>query len=211
MVVARPPEATPPDPELLGKGERTRRRLLEHAVARFAQEGYRRTSLSDIARDAGVTPAAAYAYFDGKEALFEAAVDADAAALIDAARRDAGSGPVQERWPRLVNALAARIEAGEHPLALRVLAGGEPEVVHRLLTLPTLAALRSEIAAELRAGMADGSVRADIDPEVMSLGLESIVLALLMGGIQARVDDPERAAATLAVIDAAIRPPRARG
>jgi AcrR family transcriptional regulator len=33
------------------KGERTRQRLLEAAIQRFAADGYRRTSVSDIARD----------------------------------------------------------------------------------------------------------------------------------------------------------------
>jgi len=37
------------------KGDRTRQRLLEIAVKRFAADGYRRTSVSDIARDAGLT------------------------------------------------------------------------------------------------------------------------------------------------------------
>ena len=71
------------------KGDRTRRRLLDLAVRRFAADGYRRTSVSDIARDADLTPAAVYAYFAGKEALFQAAVDADASALD---RRGPGRG-----------------------------------------------------------------------------------------------------------------------
>src|SRR6266545_4993894 len=36
-----------------GKGERTRQRLLDIAVRRFAADGFRRTSVSDIAREAG--------------------------------------------------------------------------------------------------------------------------------------------------------------
>ena len=49
------------------KGDRTRRRLLEIAVRRFAADGFRRTSVSGIARDAGISPASAYAYFPSKE------------------------------------------------------------------------------------------------------------------------------------------------
>src|SRR5262249_56215036 len=75
-----------------GKGERTRQRLLDIAIRRFAEDGFRRTSLSDIARAAGLTPAAAYAYFAGKGGLFQAAVDADAGALIAAARSGALGG-----------------------------------------------------------------------------------------------------------------------
>jgi AcrR family transcriptional regulator len=68
--------------EPLSKGERTRRTILEAAIARFGRDGYRATSVADIARDAGVSGTAAYAYFPNKEALFVAAVDHDAAAVI---------------------------------------------------------------------------------------------------------------------------------
>src|SRR5918995_6351493 len=84
-----------------GKGARTRQRLLEIAVRRFAADGFRRTSVSDIAREAGLTPAAAYAYFAGKDGLFQAAVDAHASALIEAARSAGGRGTSDRRPPFL--------------------------------------------------------------------------------------------------------------
>src|SRR5260370_42443038 len=64
------------------KGERTRRALLDAAIARFGRDGYRGTSVAEIARDARLSGTAAYAYFPSKEALFVAAVDEDAAAGI---------------------------------------------------------------------------------------------------------------------------------
>src|ERR1700722_18709262 len=64
------------------KGEQTRRAILDAAVARFGREGYRSTSVADIARDASVGGTVAYAYFPNKEALFFAAVDEDAAGVI---------------------------------------------------------------------------------------------------------------------------------
>src|SRR5260370_10446685 len=65
------------------KGERTRRALLDAAIARFGRDGYRRTSVAEIARDARLSGTAAYAYFPSKEALFVAAVGEDAAAGIE--------------------------------------------------------------------------------------------------------------------------------
>ena len=53
------------------------------AIARFGRDGYRSTSVADIARDAGVGGTAAYAYFASKEALFLAAIDEDAAGVIN--------------------------------------------------------------------------------------------------------------------------------
>src|SRR6478672_2700773 len=103
------------------KGDRTRRRLLELAVQRFAHDGYRRTSVSDIARDAQLTPAAVYAYFTNKEALFEAAVDLDAGALIDRVRVAIEGTPVRDREAVILAELADHVT--EHPLAARVLSG----------------------------------------------------------------------------------------
>jgi AcrR family transcriptional regulator len=190
-----------------GKGERTRARLLEIAVRRFAAEGYRRTSVSDVARDAGLTPAAVYAYFSGKEALFEAAVDFDAAALIDEAR-DAipAATSVRERLLVLIAQLIERLDA--HPLARRVLAGGEPDVIRRLLDLPSLRALVFDTTELLQGAQERGEVRTDVDPTRMAWGLETIVLTLLMGHLQAGVDPgSDRALGALTVLDAALRVP----
>ena len=73
-------EAGQPAPE--SKGAQTRRAILAAAIARFGRDGYRATSVADIARDAGVGGTVAYAYFENKEALFFAAVDEDAAGVI---------------------------------------------------------------------------------------------------------------------------------
>jgi AcrR family transcriptional regulator len=189
-----------------GKGERTRARLLEIAIRRFAADGFRRTSVSDIAREAGLTPAAAYAYFAGKEAFFQAAVDADASGLVAEAREAVGFGEFS--FDNLVVFLAALRERVEsHPLARRVLAGLEPEVAARLLTIPTLVgftALLSELLAEAQAA---GRVRAGVDPAELAIGLETIVLTLLMGELQTGLDvEPERQAGVVAVLAAALNP-----
>ena len=68
----------------LGKGEQTRLDILHAAIARFGRDGFRGTSVAAIARDAGVSRTAAYAYFDTKKALFIAALDADAAPQLPA-------------------------------------------------------------------------------------------------------------------------------
>ena len=189
-----------------GKGERTRRRLLEIAVRRFAADGFRRTSVSDIAREAGLTPAAAYAYFAGKEGLFQAAVDADAGALIEAARSVAAErASAREQLFLFVGELRERVD--DHPLARRVLSGLEPEVAARLLTIPSLVALTAALADDLAEAQAASEIRPDVDPAEVAVGLETIVLALLMAELQTGLTvEPERQAGVLAVMDAALRP-----
>ena len=194
--------------ELLGtKGERTRARLLEVAVRRFAVDGFRRTSVAAVAEESGVTAAAVYAYFPGKEGLFEAAVDADAAALISEASADLDDQDLVSGELRLVTALLVGLE--RHGLARRVLAGQEPEVIDRLLAIPTLLELRSRLAAALAAGQDAGRVRSDIDPKAIAIGLETLTLALLMARLKVSQGGEDRRRGVEAVFDAALRPPSA--
>jgi AcrR family transcriptional regulator len=192
----------------VSKGDRTRQRLLEIAIRRFASDGYRRTSVSDIAREAGVTPATTYAYFAGKGALFEAAVDADAASLIAQARASMTGGTARARWLPWIGDLVNAVE--DHPLAARVLGGKEPDVIGRLLNLPSLRAVRTEVETDLRLGQASSEVRRDIDAAAVADGLETVVLALLMAYVQAGPSDDAaaRAHGVMALLDAALRPPR---
>ena len=51
----------PPEGRSVGKGEQTRSTILDAAIVRFGRDGYRSTSVADIARDAGVSGTATYA------------------------------------------------------------------------------------------------------------------------------------------------------
>ena len=188
------------------KGERTRRRLLERAVRRFAEDGYRATSVSAIAREAGLTQAAVYAYFANKEALFEAAVDLDAAELIAGARAQLDEElPLVELIPGLL--LHLRLGVEHHRLARRVLAGQEPEVIHRLADLPALQAITYELAGLLRAGQARAEVATDVDAATLAVGVETVVLALLMSAVQVPGEADSRIPGIVAVFQALFRPP----
>src|SRR3954451_16200448 len=110
----------PPD-AVRTKGAQTRRAILDAAITRFGREGYRATSVADIARDAAVGGTVAYAYFPNKEALFLAALDEDAAAVI----QEGVSGVLAEpsgnkAWrENLIFTLVLALD--RHPLARRVL------------------------------------------------------------------------------------------
>src|SRR3954470_24294936 len=108
------------------KGAHTRRAILDAAIARFGREGFRATSVADIARDAGVGGTVAYAYFPNKEALFMAALDEDAAAVIHEGLSTVLDGVDLVDWRQtLIFTLVAAVE--RHPLARRLLAGLEPD------------------------------------------------------------------------------------
>ncbi|MCC6225421.1 MAG: TetR/AcrR family transcriptional regulator [Microthrixaceae bacterium] len=168
--------------KVITKGEQTRRAILVAAIERFGRDGFRATSVADIAREAGVSGTAAYAYFPNKEALFLAAIDEDAAAVIHEGL-SVLEGPSLEEWRRsLVFTLIDSVE--RHPLARRLLSGLEPEVTDRVMGIPALEELRKAIAERLRSEQAAGVVRADIDPVVIGNGVVAIVLSLLVAMVQ---------------------------
>ena len=167
------------------KGELTRQAILHAAIDRFGRDGYRSTAVADIARDAAVSGTLAYAYFPNKEALFLAAVDEDAAAVINEGLStildNPDAGPDDWRQALLVTLVAA---VDRHPLARRLLAGLEPDVTDRVLEIPALAELRKACVERLRSEQAAGLVRADIDPAAIAHGMVTIILSLLMSVVQ---------------------------
>lgn len=60
---------------LSGRGERTRRRLLEAAEEVFAQLGYHDASIVKITEAAGVAQGTFYVYFESKQEIFDELVD----------------------------------------------------------------------------------------------------------------------------------------
>ena len=165
------------------KGAQTRRAILEAAIVRFGRDGYRTTSVADIARDASVGGTVAYAYFPNKESLFLAAVDEDAAGVIEEGLVTVADVPDVRRWhDTLIFTLVAAVE--RHPLARRLLAGLEPEVTVRVLDIPALNELRKKCTELLRTGQAAGLVRPDIDPAAVANGIVALMLSVLMSVTQ---------------------------
>ncbi len=171
------------DQGLESKGAQTRRAILEAAITRFGRDGYRSTSVADIARDASVGGTVAYAYFPSKEALFLAAVDEDAAGVIGEGLAKVMDVPDIHRWhDTLIFTLVDAVE--RHPLARRLLAGLEPEVTVRVLEIPALNELRKACTELLRTGQAAGVVRPDIDPAAVGNGIVALMLSVLMSVTQ---------------------------
>lgn len=188
------------------KGEQTRDAILAAAIARFGRDGFRATSVADVARDAGVGPTVPYTYFPNKEALFFAACDEDAAGLVAEALAIVNEDlDVEELRLGLIFTLVDGL--ADHPLAGRLLGGLEPGVTDRVLQLPALEELRKGVAERLRAGQFEGKVRSDIDPVAVGQGLVAIVLSLLMSVVQLGPDVASPYATDVAAVLAATLDP----
>jgi AcrR family transcriptional regulator len=189
------------------KGERTQARILEAAIDRFGTNGFRPTSVAAVARDAGVSAAAPFAYWPSKEALFEAAVDADARAVIAELLGGIGESDELAAWLNLANELLDVLS--RHPLARRVLAGLEPDVIDQVLEVSAFQDLRALLTDVITADQRNGRIRADLDPAKAAIGMETLTLAMTMALLQLReAPNPDREAGVAEILLAAFRPPQ---
>ncbi len=190
------------------KGAQTRRAILDAAIARFGRDGYRSTSVADIARDAAVGGTVAYAYFPSKEALFLAAVDEDAAAVISQGLSAPSPTPTSRDWrsepdlhPGRRRSTATRSPGGSWP-------GLEPEVTARVLEIPALGraaqGLRRAAARPSRSPAPSGPT--STRPAIAN-GMVAIMLSLLMSVVQLGTDTATTYADDVAaVFEAALDP-----
>lgn len=184
----------------LSKGERTRERLLRAAIDRFGADGYRATSVSQLSRDAGLTPAAAYAYFDDKEALWYAAISAE----LDALRAEVAGAALRDERPILAMVMGVIDGMQGHALARRVMVEGSPKDLQFVLNHPLFASLTSMVLAGLIARQERGVLPPEADPAQLALGIESVIFSLVLGVVRAGMEgEPERVDAVVAMLYAA--------
>ncbi len=172
--------------------------LLDAAYDSVMAVGVRRTTLTDVARRAGVSRMTVYRRFGDVAALIQALMTREfSTVLTDAVAAQSALATVRERLTR--GATDGVIALSGHPLFLRLL-DVDPELflpylvqrhgAFQLLVLDAFVAL-------LETGMDEGSIRRT-DPQGLAVALE---LCLRGWVIAARADDPdglrERATAEL--------------
>jgi len=141
----------------------TRGTILAAARALALDVGFRRTTVADVARRAGLSRMTVYREFDDLAAIWSALLTDELVDLLDSS---AGRlGRTSTARARIV-ALATTLVAGiaEHPLFRRAL-DLDPEVLLPLVVDrfgSTQRAALERLEPLLRAGQADGSVRADL-------------------------------------------------
>ncbi|MEV2240187.1 TetR family transcriptional regulator [Micromonospora sp. NPDC049891] len=151
---------------------RNRQRLLEAAVRAFSQAGAEVT-LEQIARDAGVGIGTLYRHFPTREALVEAAYRNELERLCDSAAELLERLPPEaatRAWmDHFIDYLATKREMAD-ALRLVIAAGTNPFAQSRDRLLAAVARL-------LTAGVAAGTIRSDVDPGDVLVGLNGVSLA----------------------------------
>jgi len=167
-------EPARPYATLLAKGEDRRQRILFVAERLLARNGWRNTSLAQIAKEAGVTPAGLLHHFESKEQLLNAVLDARDA--DDEIHADYRSGDLVtelsrvperfERAPELVGTFTVLLVENIAP---------DAPLHDRLHKRYRDAA--DIVTAIIRRGQADGKYRVDLD----AAGKAVEILAFISG------------------------------
>jgi AcrR family transcriptional regulator len=143
---------------------RSRHRILMGAARATARYGTRKTTMSDIAREAGVAKATLYNHFRTKQEVYDALVASEIEMLVGRfATIQAPSGSAE--WVAAMTASAAEYVA-EHPVVRR-LAHSEPEKAAALAQPGTTGhwrTVRREAMRRISVAQAAGSVDPDADP-----------------------------------------------
>src|SRR4051794_9124546 len=145
----------------------TRDRLIDAAAEVFAEKGYDRAGVQEIARRAGLTTGAIYSRFTGKAELLQAAIESRTSDEFDDLfaqhRFDGQAGDVL----RTVGAhlVTPGESTGEEALLLEafVAARRDPEV--RQLLISILDGRASQLAELVEAGKAAGAIDSELDNE----------------------------------------------
>ncbi len=146
--------------------EQKRQTILDAAVRSFSALGFKKTSISDIAKDAGVAKGTVYLACDSKEDLFYQVVMQDLRKWIATVATSIDPrAPADETLMRMAS---QNIEFfGEFPLVqdlfIGIYHGEHPEWADKFEALRTLG--RANVSELLRLGVRQGRFRADLDIE----------------------------------------------
>ena len=139
---------------------RTRAAILDGVQRCLERDGVRRTSMSDVAVEAGVAKATLYNHFHAKDEVLAALVEARGAALAQECTELAGAPGPRGASSRLVAAVLHATQVLSTSTALRRVAEAEPAVLAPLAapgTSPAWDAARASVRQVLTAaGASDG-------------------------------------------------------
>lgn len=167
-------------------------RLRRAAESQFRRFGYRRTTVDEIAREAGTGKGSFYLHFESKEAAYLSVVEDSLARFLELAEAALQrKGSVPERMRALVEVTLEYYGGDE--LLRSSLFGGDHLVdgqVSRRAARIQRGRLRRLLAQTVVAGQAEGTVRPGIDPDATGTVLFEIGRAIVLSELEGTSDIP---------------------
>jgi AcrR family transcriptional regulator len=169
-------------PVRIDRAARTRQRVIDAASHAFANAGFSRTTVEQIAAAAGVSKAIVYHHFGSKEAILDALLErmlADWARVSNLDVYLAAGCCVLDAFER---SLRASLDFARASPLLRALFQLDPAVVLGLggsaSVQGSMREARERMIAAVRSGLASGELRAELDPERAADLLRLVTIAL---------------------------------
>lgn len=160
-------------------------RLLDAAEARFRRFGYKRTTVEDVAIEAGTAKGSVYLHFKSKQDIYLAVVERSLERFLAAAETALST---EGASPDLLRALVeTTIDHYSHDELLRSSLFGDTDLVAgevaQLASDLQRDRIRSLLRGVLTRGKAEGSVRDDIDVDAAASVLQESGWALVRTGL----------------------------
>jgi AcrR family transcriptional regulator len=151
--------------------------ILIEAAKCFARFGFKKTSIDEIAKQAGVGKGTVYLAADSKEDLYYQVLNREVRAWIAQSARVIDRRPADVILAELLAVATNHLEA--NPLVMELLVGGAQELLpswrDQLEELRELG--RANLVELLRLGIKQGLFRADLDVDVVAALLQDLHLA----------------------------------
>jgi AcrR family transcriptional regulator len=159
------------------RSEVTRRKILDAAIDVFGEVGYAAAAWGTIIERTGMTKGALYHHFDSKESLASDIIDEGSDALLAAFRNACGPGsPALENMIHGTFAIANVIGVDKTARAaeqLTAVLSGFNEAAARSYTHWV-----EEMAGQARRAIAEGDLRDDVDPELVSQAIVGAMIGM---------------------------------
>lgn len=175
--------------------------ILRTAVELFNRKGYDATSMGDLAKELGLTKPAIYHHVTSKEQLLSQALDDaldELTAVVTAASRDRAGATAYERLREVVRRSVEVLVAHQPSVTLLLRVRGNSGI--ELAALERRRWLDDRLAALVADAVAEGSLRDDVPPALVSRLLFGMVNSLVEWYRPDGVDDSATVADAITVI-----------
>jgi TetR/AcrR family acrAB operon transcriptional repressor len=162
-----------PSPQTLpapgSRADRTRQRILAAASQSFAAAGFSKTTVEEIAAGAGISKGIVYRHFRGKEPILEALLERTLDDWLRTSRLDVALARSGRACEAIERALRGTLEYARTNPLVRALYQLDPLVVlglgNSVAVQRRVGEARAQAVEAMRAAIASGELRGDLDAE----------------------------------------------